>query len=73
MNYSKNNSLLKSIDNDLNRKKIIFKARLTDGTNEYLAKSDYSTSPIDFYWQNDKGVPVYIIKYRFMYPESSEP
>lgn len=73
MNYSKNISLLKSIDNDLNRKKIIFNARLTDGTNEYLPRADYFTSPIDFYWQNDKDVPVYIVKYRFIYVEASEP
>ena len=73
MNYSKNISLLKSIDNDLNRNKIIFKGRLTDGTNEYLAKANYSSSPIDFYWQNDKDVPVYVVKYKFMYQETNEP
>ena len=73
MNSSRNASLLKSIDNNLNRKKIIFNARLTDGTNEYLPRADYSTSPIDFYWQNDKGVPVYIINYKFVYNDSSEP
>lgn len=73
MNYSKSISLLKSIDNDLNKQKIIFKDRLTDGTNEYLAKANYSSSPIDFYWQNDKDVPVYIVKYKFMYQETNEP
>ena len=73
MNYSKVNESLKNINTTLNKKKIIFKARLTDGTNEYLEKANYSSSPIDFYWENDKGVPVYIIKYRFMYQETNEP
>ena len=68
-----NKSLLTNIDTELSKKKIIFNARLTDGTNEYLAKADYSSSPIDFYWQNDKDVPVYIIKYRFAYTEGTEP
>ena len=73
MNYSKVNESLKNINTTLNKKKIIFNARLTDGTNEYLEKANYSSSPIDFYWQNDKEVPVYIVKYRFIYPEVSEP
>ena len=76
MNYSRNISLLKSMDigiTELNKKKIFFNARLTDGTNEYLDRDDYSNSPIDFYWQNDKGVPVYVANYRFMYVEGSEP
>ena len=68
-----NKSLLTDIDTELSKKKIIFRARLTDGTNEYLAKADYSSSPIDFYWQNDKGVPVYIVNYKFIYNDSSEP
>ena len=71
-----NNGLLTNIESDvsdLNRKKILFNARLTDGTNNYLAKADYSSSPIDFYWQNDKNTPVYIYEYRFIYPESTEP
>ena len=48
MNSSRDASLLKSIDSGLNRKKIIFNGRLTDGTNEYLAKANYSSAPIDF-------------------------
>ena len=73
MNCSRNNSLLKKIDATLDKKKIIFNARLTDGTNEYLAKADYSSSPIDFYWENDKGVPVYVMKYKFIYNDTTEP
>ena len=73
MNYSKVNESLKNINTTLNKKKIIFSAKLTDGTNEYLPRADYYTTPIDFYWQNDKDVPVYIIKYRFIYVEASEP
>lgn len=71
MNSNKTNQIIKSLD--VNKKKIIFNARLTDGTNEYLARDDYSSSPIDFYWENDKGVVVYIVRYRFIYTESSEP
>ena len=63
MNSNKTNQIIKSLD--VNKKKIIFNARLTDGTNEYLARDDYSSSPIDFYWENDKGVVVYIVRYRF--------
>ena len=72
---SSKNSLtnIESDVSDLNRKKIIFKARLTDGTNEYLSRADYSSSPIDFYWQNDKGVPVYVLKYQFTYNDGTEP
>ena len=87
MNLSQNITLLKNIDNALStnlsgiktdvdtlaKQKIIFNARLTDGTNEYLARADYDTSPINFYWQNDKGTSVYITNYRFCYTESSEP
>ena len=73
MNHLRSCSLLKDIHSELSKKKIIFRARLTDGTNEYLPRADYSSSPIDFYWQNDKGVPVYVVKYRFIYNDSSEP
>lgn len=57
----------------LAKKKIIFTARLTDGSNDYLLRADYSSSPINFYWQNDKNTPVYICEYRFIYPEGTEP
>ena len=83
MNYSRNISLLKSIDmgvtanntalTELNKKKIIFNARMTDGTNEYLATADYTSSPTYFYWQNDKNVPVYITRYTLLYPVTTEP
>ena len=68
-------SALNSIKSDVDtlaKTKVIFNARLTDGTNNYLARTDYSGgSAIDFYWQNDKGVPVYIYKYCFTYPQGS--
>ena len=69
-------SALKTDVDLLAKTKIRFNARLTDGTNQYLAKADYRDSgigAIDFYWQNDKGSNVYITKYRFIYPCSSEP
>ena len=43
-----------SVDNiesdvsDLNRKKIVFNARLTDGINEYIPRGDYTSSPFNF-------------------------
>ena len=70
------NTSINTIKTDVDtlaKKKIIFNARLTDGTNNYLAKADYSSSPINFYWENDKGTPVYICKYRFIYTETTEP
>ena len=70
---STGNTSLSNIDTELSKTKIIFNARLTDGTNEYLQKADYFSSPIDFYWQNDKGVPVYVTKYRYIYAQSAEP
>ena len=97
MNYSRNISLLKSIDlgvtsnklllddintslnniesdvDDLNKTKIYFNAILTDGSNDYLDRIDYTSSPIIFEWQNDKGSPVYIFDYVFAYGESTEP
>ena len=73
MNLSKNTSLLKDIQTELTKTKIYFYDRLTDGTNEYLERANYSSSPIDFYWENDKNVAVYVVKYRFVYTQSSEP
>ena len=73
MNLSKDTSLLKSIDTSLKKTKIIFNARLTDGTNEYFEKADYTSSPFYFYWQNDKGTTVYITNYKICYTETSEP
>lgn len=74
MNSSKNTQWLKKLHHNRKENRIFFNARLTDGTNQYLAKADYSGgSAIDFYWQNDKGKPVYITKYRFIYPEANEP
>ena len=67
------NSNIQSDVSDLNRKKIIFNGRLTDGTNEYLTRGDYSSSPIYFYWQNDKTVPVYVSRYTLVYQVSTEP
>ena len=67
-------SAIKTDVDTLAKTKIIFNARLTDGTNNYLAKADYSGgNAIDFQWQNDKGTPVYIYKYCFTYPEAQEP
>ena len=64
-------AIKKDVDT-LAQTKVIFNARLTDGTNNYLPRSNYSGgNAIDFYWQNDKGTPVYIYKYCFTYPEGS--
>ena len=78
LNANQHTSKLTSIETDVDtlaKTKVIFNARLTDGTNNYLARSDYSGegNGIDFYWQNDKGTPVYIYKYVFTYEESTEP
>ena len=77
MNNSQTIAQLKDIKTEMNnlvKNKIIFNARLTDGTNNFLDKADYSGgNAIDFYWQNDKGTPAYITKYRFIYPEANEP
>ena len=76
MNLRQHTSLLRSIHNnvaDLNGTKIYFKAKLTDGTNPYLPKANYLHNSTIFYWQNDKGSPVYITKYRFIYQNSTEP
>ena len=62
------NAKVGDIKTELTKKKIIFNALLTDGSNNHLTRSDYSSSPIHFSWQNDKGTPVYIYKYRFTYP-----
>ena len=84
MNSCNNTRWLKTIDTSLNnietdidllaKTKVMFNARLTDGTNQYLDRLDYSGgSAIDFYWQNDKGTPAYITKYQFVYQENSSP
>ena len=64
---------IKSEVETMNKTKIKFNARLTDGTNEYLTRDDYFTTPINFYWQNDKGSPAYITRYKFCYTEANEP
>ena len=66
-------STIKTDVDTLAKKKIIFNDKLTDGTYGYLPKADYSSTPVDFYWSNNKGSPVYIYKYRFIYPASTEP
>ena len=53
--------------------KIIFNAKLTDGSNNYLDRIDYTSAPINFYWQNDKNAKVYIYRYSFAYTEPAEP
>ena len=69
---SNNISQIKTDVDTLAKTKVIFNARLTDGTNNYLARSNYSGgNAIDFYWRNDKNTPVYIYKYCFTYPEGS--
>ena len=69
-----NVSAIKTDVDTLAKKKIIFNARLTDGTNNYLAKADYSSgNAIDFYWSNNLGSTAYIYKYVFTYPEAQEP
>ena len=68
-------SAIKTDVDTLAKKKIIFNAKLSDGSNNHLTRSDYSGgNAINFSWQNDKGTQVYIYKYRFTYPEvSGEP
>ena len=67
-----NVSEIKTDVDTLAKTKVIFNARLTDGSNDYLARSDYSGgNALDFYWQNDKNTPVYIYKYCFAYREGS--
>ena len=74
MNCSKTNELLSSIDislSDANKTKIYFNATLTDGNQQALDRIDYTSSPIIFEWQNDKGVPVYINHYLFSYEDNN--
>ena len=72
MNSNKTNQIIKNMN--VNKNKIYFTAKLKNGVNEYLPKGDYSTSPpTAISWQNDKNVPVYITKYKFIYPHSTEP
>ena len=66
-------SAIKTDVDTLAKKKIVFNARLSDGSNNYLPRSNYSGSPIDFSWSNGKGSPVYIYQYRFIYPSANEP
>ena len=73
MNIRQNTSLLRSINNNVSQNKVFFTAKLTNGTYEYLPQLDYSSTPIVFYWDNNKDNPVYITKYRFMYQHDSEP
>ena len=71
MNYSRNTSLLKDIDQDLTKTKIYFNATLTDGNQQALERIDYTSSPIIFSWQNDKNVPVYVTRYLFSYEDNN--
>ena len=67
-------SEIKTDVDTLSKTKIMFNARLTDGSNNYLAKADYSGgNGIDFYWSNNLGSTAYINKYVFTYPEAQEP
>ena len=49
------------------RDKIYISGKLTDGTNDYLDKIDYTSSPIYFNWTNPYTYPVYITEYTFRY------
>ena len=53
------------------RDKIYFSDRLTDGTNDYLERADYASSPIYFSWTNNYDYPVYITDYVFAYRHGS--
>ena len=71
---SNNISLIKTDVDTLAKTKIIFNARLTDGTNDYLNIANYSGgNAINFYWSNNLGSTAYIYKYVFVYPETGEP
>ena len=75
-NVSGINTSVNNIEDELLKKKIIFNARLTDGTNNYLAKANYTSGGVgvkNFYWSNDKGATAYIYQYRFIYPNDTEP
>ena len=83
-NIQQNTSFLSNIDSTLEtvssnvdtlaKNKIIFNARLNDGTGgaDTLTRSDYTSSPINFTWQNDKEKPVYIYKYNFAYDRNTD-
>ena len=74
MNSSQNINILKNIQNNQKENRIIFYDKLSDtSSNRYLARIDYTSSPIIFNWENPYNVPVYIFKYTFAYTESSEP
>ena len=69
-------SILRSIQSDtadLNKNKIIFNGRMTDGTNEYLPNANYTSSPIYFYWENTTGKTIYIEQYFLVYPTTEDP
>ena len=69
-------SAIKTDVDTLAKTKVIFNARLTDGSSTTFTRSDYSDSGLgatDFYWQNDKGTQVYITRYRYVYADTSEP
>ena len=65
-------SALVDIGTTLAPQKVIFSGYLTDGTNEYLPRSDYTSTPLIFYWQNPYDKPVYIQRYNFRYQEAQE-
>ena len=56
-----------------NDNKIIFNAYLTDGSNDYFALGDYSSSEFDFSWTNTFDKPVHITRYDFLYNASNNP
>lgn len=59
-------SILRSIQadtSDLNRTKVIYHGRMTDGTNPYLPNANYDGSPVYFYWENDTDKTIYIEHY----------
>ena len=75
MNNSKTNNILKDINTSITRDKIYVSGKLTDGTNQYLDKINYTSSPIYFSWTNPYDYTVYITEYTFRYHHNtnSEP
>ena len=57
----------------LGTKKVIFNGKLSESGNEYLTRTDYTSSPVYFAWQNPYDKPVYIYDYQFTYREVDEP
>ena len=70
---SNDTALIKSDVDTLTKTKIYFNGKLTDGVGDNLTRANYTSSPIDFYWSNDKPNTAYICKYRFIYPDGTEP